>query len=349
MTEHANGRRAHDRQLPLVSLVIATYNEAKFIGGCLDSLLAQTYPADRMEVLVVDGDSTDGTIDVVTGVAADHPQVRLLANPRRIQVCAYNRAIAAARGDLVFIMSAHATYDAEYVERCVQVSATTGAANVGGAWHTEPGRDSSIARSIAVACSVRFGVGGARFRVGGEAGPVDTVPGGAYRRQVFEELGVMDERLIRGEDNEFNARLREHGMTVYFDPAIRTTYYARSTCRGFWGQCFANGTYHVLTLMVNPRGCSLRHFVPFVFVCSLLLAAAAGFFWPAAWWGGAAILGVYLIANLVASFSAAKRNGWRHLFVLPWLFLGSHVSYGLGTLIGLVRFPFRPRYWRRSR
>ncbi len=336
---------ADNGQLPLVSVIIATYNEARFIGECLSSLMAQTYPLDRMEVVVSDGGSTDGTREIVAAVSAEHPQVRLVDNPKRIQVCAFNRGIEESKGDLVMIMCAHATHDADYVRRCVEVSAETGAANVGGIWETKPGANTLIARSIVVACSVRFGIGGARFRVGGTAGSVDTVSGGAYRRDVFEKVGLMDERLVRGEDNEFNARLRENGLTIYFDPSIRTSYFARSTIGGFLNQCFVNGVYHVLTLMVNLRGCSVRHLVPFAFVCSLLVLGLAGLFWPPAWLGGAAILGLYVLADLVASFSAAAANGWRHLLVLPWLFFCAHVFYGFGTLVGSFRFPLKRKYW----
>ena len=271
---------------PFVTVVIPALNEAQRIEACLESVLAQDYPLDRLEVLVVDGRSTDATREKVAAFAERHPLVRLVDNPKRIQAVAFNLGVREARGDVIVRLDVHASYSQDYVRRCVEVLDETGAANVGGVWETVPGAGSLVARSIALACTQRFGFGGARFRVGGEAGPVDTVPFGAFRRETFEKVGLLYERLVRGEDNEFNARIRRCGMTVYFDPRIRCTYYARPTFRGFMKQLFGNGLYHILTLRVNPRGCSPRHFVPLVFVCTLLAARVAGFFWIPAWGAG---------------------------------------------------------------
>ena len=329
-----NGRK------PLVTLVIPTLNEADRIEACLESVLAQTYPPDRLEVIVADGGSTDGTQDKVTAFAEHHPQVRLVDNPKRIQSAAFNLGVRQGRGDFIIRLDAHASYNNDYIQRCVEVLTETGAANVGGVWETAPGADTLVARAVAVLCTQRFGVGGARFRLGGEAGPVDTVPFGAFPRATFETVGLLDERLPRGEDNEFNARIRQHGLTVWFSPQIRCTYFGRATLGGFLKQLFGNGLYHIKTLRVNPGGCSVRHLVPFGFLMGLLACAITGAFWWPGWAVGGATLALYGLADLAASIHAAAKHGWAYLVVLPWLFFVAHMVYGLGTLIGIFRFGF---------
>jgi len=334
---------------PFVSVIIPTYNEQERIERCLASVLEQDYPVERLEILIADGRSTDGTREKVTAFSDRHPQVRLVDNPKRIQSAAFNLGVREGRGDVIIRLDAHASYGADYVRRCVEVLAETGAANVGGECETAPGAETLIARAIAVLCAQRFGVGGARFRVGGEAGPVDTVPFGAFPRATFETAGLLDERLPRGEDNEFNARIRQHGLTVWFSPRIRCTYFGRATLGGFMKQLFGNGLYHIKTLRVNPGGCSVRHFVPLVFVCALLGLGVGGYFWTPAWWFGLGILALYAVADTAASLAAARRHGWQYLAVLPWLFFCVHVCYGLGTLAGVVRFALVPQGKRDSR
>jgi GT2 family glycosyltransferase len=325
---------------PFVTVVIPTLNEAQRIEACLESVMAQDYPHDRFEVIIADGLSRDGTQERAAAFSERYPQVRLVANPKQIQAAAFNLGVKEGKGEIIIRMDAHALYSNEYIRRCVEVLGETGAANVGGLCQTQPGADTLIAHSVALMCMLWFGAGAARARRGGKAGPVDSVPFGAFRRETFARAGLMDERLVRGEDNEFNARIRQKGMTVHFDPRIRLTYFTRPTVRAFLKQMFQNGLYHVQTLMVNRGGCSLRHFVPFGFVMLLVACAVAGFIWSPAWYVGAGVLGLYLVANVVASVHAAARHGWRYLVVLPWLFFVTHVCYGIGTLLGIFKFGF---------
>jgi len=323
---------------PFVTVVIPTLNEAGRIEACLQSVADQDYPPDRLEVLVADGGSTDGTKVKTEAFSQHHPQVRLVDNPKRVQAAAFNLGVRQGRGDFIIRLDAHASYNNDYIRQCVEVLTETGAANAGGVCETRPGAETLVGRAVAVACTVRFGAGAARFRAGGKAGPVDTVPFGAFPRETFENVGLMDERLTRGEDNEFNARIRQHGLTVYLDPKIVWTYFTRPTAGSFLKQMFDNGFYHALTLMVNPGGCSVRHLVPFGFVIAMLTCATAGMFWSPAWYVGGAILGLYLLANVAASLQASARHGWGLMIVLPWLFPMVHVTYGVGTMLGIVRF-----------
>jgi glycosyltransferase involved in cell wall biosynthesis len=318
--------------------VVPIYNEAARLDVFLASLTQQDYPSDRVEVLLIDGGSTDGTRERIGVFVAGRPGYRLVDNPKRIQASAFNAGVRAAQGDVIVRLDAHAMYPANYVKQCVDTLRQTGAAVVGGRWVIEPGGPGLVARAMAAFGRSRFGVGGSRLRVGGRAGPADTIPFGTFRREVFGQVGLMNELLVRGEDNEFYGRVRSAGQIVYFNPEIVSTYFARGTLRGFLSQMFGNGLYHILTLLINPLGCSVRHLVPFAFVLFLLTFSVAGFVWRPIWLVGAMILAVYLLADLAASVAVARKEGWRHLLVLPWLFPLVHITYGLGTLSGVFYF-----------
>ena len=326
------------QQYPFVSILLPVLNETQYIDNCLQSIQDQDYPQASREILVLDGGSSDDTRDRVSAFAEEHPGYRLVDNPGRTQVKAFNQGVRESKGSIVIRLDAHALYKTDYIRKCVETLQQTDAANAGGQWEMAPGGTGIIARAIAIVNSQKFGIGGARFRVGGQAGPVDTVPFGAFQRDVFDQVGLMDESLVRGEDNEFNSRLRSAGLTVYFNPEIDCTYFSRANTSGFAKQMFGNGQYHIPTLMVNPSGCSLRHFVPFVFVMSLLLCLVGGVFWAPFLWLGLGVMGAYILADLAASVVASATHGLKYMLILPWLFLLVHISYGLGTLTGVFRF-----------
>ena len=331
---------------PTVSLIVPIFNEADFIEECIAGIQRQDYCPGKLEILLVDGGSTDGTREIIQKHIDAGMPLRLLDNPARVQPCGVNVGVREAAGEIIIRFDAHAAYPANYIRRCVEVLRDTGAHVAGGVVRSEPSGPGLIAGTIAACGHSRFGLGGARFRVGGRAGLVDTVPYGAYRREVFERVGFLNERLIRAEDVEFNGRVRAAGMTIYFDPSITSTLYARPTVGSFLRQQYGNGYYHLLTLTLNPSGCSVRHFIPFLFVAALLTCGLAGFLWSMAWWIGGAVLGLYLTVALMASITASARQRWRYMLVLPWLFPPLHVAYGTATLAGafrLVIFPYAVR------
>lgn len=215
---------------PFVSIVVPCRNETEYIRPLLDSILANTYPRDRLEVLIVDGMSDDGTRAVIAEYVARHPVIRLLDNPKRITPCALNLGISRARGTIIVRMDAHASYPPNYVADLVDWLERTGADNVGGAWVTLPGGDTATARAIAAALSHPFGIGNARYRLGTtELREVDTVPFGCFRRDVFDRVGLFDEELVRNQDDEFNFRLLRAGGRILLVPGVVSHYYARRT------------------------------------------------------------------------------------------------------------------------
>ena len=323
--------------LPLVSVIMPIRNEAEHIGRCLDAVLAQDYPADRLDLILVDGVSEDRTCEIVEGYIQHHPNIRLLSNPQRIVPTALNKGIRAARGDIIVRVDGHTVIAPNYVRQCVAALQRTGADNVGGRMDAEsPGL---FGEASALATSSPFGVGSARFHYSHKEEWVDTVYMGAYRREVFDRIGLFDEEMVRDQDDEFNYRLRAHGGRVLLCPQIRSRYTNRSSPRTLWRQYSEYGYWKVRVLQKHPRQMSWRQFVPPAFVAALLGAlglAAFGILWPLA-----LIAGSYLAANLTASLWMAVRSGSRYLVALPVAFAILHTSYGTGFLIGLIRFANR--------
>jgi glycosyltransferase involved in cell wall biosynthesis len=310
-------------------------NEEQFIEACLASVLEQDYPADLVEILVVDGMSTDGTRERAAAVLADditEGTARILDNPRGIAPTAMNIGISAAHGDVIVRVDGHTTLPPDYVSRCVKVLQETGSQNVGGAIRTLG--SGPVGKAIAAAQSSRFGVGGVAFRTGrSSAGPVDTVPFGAFPREVFDRIGAFDVELVRNQDDELNFRLIQAGGTVWFDPEIRTDYFSNRSLRRLWRQYFLYGKYKIRVAQKRNGFASPRHLVPAAFVTgtavSLLLAAVRR---EPRW--ALVVLGPYAVANGTASIAAARRSG-----ACPGRIAAAyavlHTSYGAGFLAGI--------------
>jgi succinoglycan biosynthesis protein ExoA len=327
---------------PTVSIIIPVRNEERFIEACLASVLAQDYPADRVEILLVDGMSTDRTRELAAAVLAERiadGSAHILDNPRGIAPTAMNIGISTSKQDVIVRVDGHTTLPPDYVRRCVEVLQETGSQCVGGAIRTLG--SGAVGRAIAAAQSSRFGVGGVAFRTGrSTAGPVDTVPFGAYPREVFARIGDFDAELVRSQDDELNFRLQQAGGTVWYDPAICTDYFANRSLRRFWRQYFQYGEYKVRVAQKRNGFASVRHVVPATFVAataaSLLLAVARR---EPRW--ALTVLGPYAIANGAASIAAARRTQ-AHPARVAVAFTVLHTSYGTGFLSGVWR-------WRRGR
>lgn len=324
-------------ELPLVTIILPIRNEASYIARCLDAVVAQDYPRDKIEILVVDGQSDDGTHEIVMRFSARDPRVRLMDNPNRIVPTALNRAIRAARGEVIIRVDGHAVIAPDYVRRCVEILGETGAECVGGAITTMG--ETYVARAIARAQSSPFGVGSAAFRYAREAQYVDTLAFGAYRRTVFERVGGFDEELVRNQDDEFNFRLVRSGGTIWLDPRIRSIYYSRSTLSALWKQYFGYGFWKIRVIQKHRRVASWRHPAPAILVLTMVgFAVISAFVQNALPFLVVAV--TYGLGSLIAALTLSVRNGWRYFPVLPLAFAGMHFGYGLGFLIGLVHFGF---------
>jgi succinoglycan biosynthesis protein ExoA len=322
--------------LPLVSVIVAMRDEEAFIGKCLDSLAQQDYPQDLLEILVIDGRSTDSSREIVQAQQRRMPNLSLLDNERRISPVAFNIGIRQARGEVVTIVSAHSYLAPDYLSRCVEYLGQTDADCVGGPIETIGGTDT--AKAIALSMSSPFGVGDALFRYSQEEGFVDTLAFGAYRREVFERVGLFDEALVGSEDDEFNYRLRSQGGKLLLTPAIKSFYYGRGSLRGLCRQYFSYGLGKMRVVARHPRLVRPRHFIPSLLVLALVLFALLSLIRPLFLLLLAVTVASYLTASLLASLPIARRHGWRFLILLPLAFACLHLSYGAGFLLGIPRF-----------
>lgn len=312
-----------------VSVIIPVYNEERYIERCMDSLFAQSFPRNKMEWIVIDGNSTDRTRELLSRYEEEAP-LRVLVNDKRTTPRSLNMGIKEARGAYLIRFDAHASFPPDYIEKCVHCLETVEADNVGGFVETKA--EGFIGSAIAKLLSSRFGVGGSSFRVSGKAGYVDTVPFGAFRREVFDNIGLFREELLRSEDNDINARIIENGGKVYLSDDIHSIYYCRDSIQALLRQSILNGNALFQTIRQNPKAMHLRHFVPFFFLLSLLILPLLGLAFPPARWLLFIELIIYGSADLVFSFFCGSPEKGLITF---WLFPLYHLTYGFGSLLGL--------------
>lgn len=323
-----------------VSVVMPVLNEEKYIGGCIDSLLTQDYPREDMEWIFVDGGSTDGTKNIIDRYREKYPGlIRIYDNINKTVPYAMNIGIRESAGKYIIRLDAHAEYAKDYISKCVYYLDKTDADNVGGVAETRS--KGKTGQAIALMLSSKFGVGNSQFRTNGASGYVDTVPFGAFRREVFSKYGGYDERLTRNQDNEMNFRIRKNGGKIYLSRDIKLAYYCRDTVGGIAAMARTNGRWNVITMKLCPGSMGIRHFVPLALVVSLSLLVIVGLFLPIARWALAAELSLYLILDIV--FSAKQAKSVRNFADLLYLFPVFHISYGIGSIKGLASL-FSRRY-----
>ena len=339
------------RELPFVTVIMPIRNEARVIADTLGRVLAQDYPADCMEILVVDGISDDGTRQIIWDLRQQHSNLYLLDNPAKIVPTALNIGLRQAKGEIILRVDGHTEIAPDYVRKCVEALQRTGADNVGG--RMDATGENLFGEAVAIATSSPFGIGGSRFHFSEKEEWVDSVYMGAWPRRVFEKIGFFDEELVRDQDDEFNYRLRANGGRILLCPEIKSKYVARGTARSLWRQYFQYGFWKVRVLQKHPRQMSLRHFIPALFVLASLLSLAVWFlFPPIGIYLVVGIIGSYILANLSASVWSVFAKGARStpyplslipyfLLLLPLIFAILHVGYGTGFLVGLVKFANR--------
>lgn len=324
---------------PFITIIIPCRNEEKFIAKCFDSILRQDYSQNNYEIILIDGMSEDKTRQIIKAYQKKEcPQIILLDNPKKRVSPALNIGIRKARGKYIIRMDAHTYYPPDYIKKCLEYLKKIKADNVGGIWITQPGANTLTARAIALGLSSRFGVGlGNTFRTSQKQGYVETVPFGAYKKEVFDRVGLFNEKLYRTEDIELNSRLRKSGGKIFITPEIKSYYQARATLKELWKQNWDNGYEVIITAREMFYALSPRHLIPFLFVLSLILSGIFSVFFSACGLTFSLILGSYLIANLFFSLKLSLKHGLKYLLVLPIIFITLHFSYGLGSLWALLK------------
>lgn len=318
-----------------VSVVVPCYNEEQTIELLLEAVYRQTYPRAQMEIILADGQSTDRTREKIQQFHATHPElaVRLLENPRRFIPTGVNLAIRAAAGDYIVRLDAHSVPEETYIQRSIDHLKAGDGENVGGLWIIQPGKSGWMAQSIALAAGHPLGAGDARYRYSTIAGEVDTVPFGAFNRNLFERIGYYDETLLSNEDYEFNARIRANGGKIFFDPAIRTQYFARQTLSDLGKQYWRYGYWKWRMLRRFPGTLRWRQALPPVFVLGITLLLVLSIWFTPARILLAAGIGLYLALLVGASLSSARRHKeLRLLLGIPLAIATMHFSWGSGFI-----------------
>lgn len=315
----------------IVSVVMPVYNEEKYIEKCIDSLLTQDYPLEKMEWIFVDGCSSDRTVELINGYKDKYPElIKVFNNPNKIVPYAMNIGIKASCGKYIVRLDAHADYAVDYVSKCVYYLENTEAENVGGIAETKA--NGFMGNAIAKMLSSKFGVGNSQFRTNGKSGYVDTVPFGAFKREVFSKYGGYDERLVRNQDNEMNFRIRKNGGKIYLSQDIRLSYYCRDSIKGISQMAMKNGMWNIITMKLCPGSMGARHFIPLLFVVSIPALIILG---PVFWIVLGLELMLYSLLDIV--FSIKQATSIREFFALIILFPIFHIAYGLGSIKGIFK------------
>jgi len=329
----------------MLSLICPIYNEERYIEACIESILAQDYSKDELEVIFADGMSTDRTREIVADYAARYPWIRLIDNPDRIVPPALNRAIEASHGDIIMRLDAHASYPTNYFSALVGGIEKYGADNIGAVCKTDVLNKTPKSLAIRAVLAHPLGVGNSTFRTGiDKAREVDTVPFGCWKRSVFERFGRFDERLVRNQDIEFNKRIHRGGGKIVIIPDTYSIYYARETYGKLAKNNYGNGKWNILTVWYTRqvKSLSLRHFIPLAFVLTLILPIIGAIFWtPVIWLAVLSLLCYTAVISLISLDIAKKQklsiiNLFKTFFVL-------HLSYGGGSLMGITKLLFIKR------
>lgn len=336
---------------PFLSVVIPCRNEGAFIGGCLDSILSGDYPKDRLEIIVADGMSEDGTRNIVMDYGRRHPNVKLVDNPNRITPSGMNLGVQQSTGQVIAVVGAHAVYDHNYFSECVRNLLVFRADEVGGTARFVPRKDTPMGRAIVVCLSHPFGAGANIPYKRDIKGPkwVHTVFSGCFRRDVFERIGLFNEDLKHSQDSEFNRRLAAAGGRILLVPHVKASYLCRSDLIAFWKHALRNGVWATLpTAYSEVMAVSWVHLVPLMFVSGLLGSALLTVWGRHYLWLFVLVASLYSFVNLAASIQIArKERDARFYLTMPLVFAILHIGYGLGSLWGLVKAFSKPRFWKR--
>ena len=265
---------------PRVTIAMPAFNEEHYIEACIASVQAQDYPREQIEILIADGRSTDRTREILARLAVDDPRIHVVDNPERLQAAGLGLLVRQATGDIIVRMDVHAEYATDYVRKCVETLERTGADNVGGAQRARA--KTFFQRALCAALASPLGVGGARYRSSEAEGFVDTVFLGAFRRRVFETIGLWDPKAITNEDSELNQRILDSGGQIYLSRDIVVHYYPRDSFKALATQYFKYGRGRARTLLKVGHFANIRPAIPFLMVVGGGVLIAFPPLWPLA-------------------------------------------------------------------
>jgi len=319
-----------------VTIAMPSFNEEHYIEACIASVQAQDYPAELIEILVADGRSTDKTREILERLSAADPRIRMVDNPARLQAAGLGLLVKEATGDIIVRMDVHAEYAPDYVRRCVETLERTGADNVGGAQRAKA--RTPFQAALCAALVSPLGVGGAKYRSAEAEGFVDTVFLGAFRRRVFETVGLWDPGAITNEDAELNQRILDSGGQIYLSKDIVVHYFPRDSIKTLAKQYFRYGRGRARTLLKLGRFPTLRPLLPFF----LVSGAAALLVTPPLWPFAPAAFATYALATGAEAVRVGAKLGPRAIPTIWAIFPVLHASHGAGFAAGLWQYLRNP-------
>jgi len=328
-----------------ITVIIPSKDEEKYISDCLNSVLNNDYPKELLEVLVIDGASTDSTKKIVTEYIARYNFIELLINVKQTVPYALNMGIKASSGDYIIRLDAHSKIPNNYFSTLIRWSKKLNADNIGAVCITDVKNKTSKTNSIKKVLSNKYGVGNSYFRIGiDNVKEVDHVPFGCYKKEIFDKVGLFNEHLTRNQDIELNKRITRLGGRIFLLPNLFCTYFARETFSGIARNNFRNGLWNFLTVYVTRKINSLsgRHFIPFLFLLSLIIPSIFMIWIPLIGLFAAFSFAIYLF--LILTISLKVTNQTNSFWFILWTFMVLHFSYGLGSLIGFLRIDYLKKF-----
>lgn len=321
----------------MISIIIPIRNEENSIGATLDSILNQNID-EEIEILIADGMSTDQTRDILQSYQKQNKDIQIIDNPEKIVSTGFNRALSVSKGRLIIRIDGHSELQPDFLQNCIDVHLKVDVGCVGGPTiHKGKGL---IGKSIEIAQSSNFGVGGVEFRKEQSEGKfVDTLAFGAYKRDVFQNLGGYDEELVRNQDDEFSLRMIQHGEKIWLDPSIQSEYVPRNSFVKLFKQYFQYGYYKIRVFQKRRGIASWRHLIPGIFVMSIITSMIIDLLY------GSPILFPlvcfpYILLNILFTVKEFIKSPKKMIsfLLLPWTFFILHISYGLGFILGNIYF-----------
>jgi succinoglycan biosynthesis protein ExoA len=311
-----------------ISLICPTLNESEYIKNIITFFVDLKW--EEKELIIIDGGSTDGTCEIVKSYQNKYNKIKLLNNPDKYVPFALNMAIKDSNGDIIIRLDAHTVYAENYVEKIVEVFNETGADIVGGHMNTQG--ENPVQKAVAYATLTKFGIGNSKLHDLNYSGFTDHVYLGAWKKELFTEVGYFDERMIRNQDDEFHYRAKSLGKKIYLSSQIKSYYYPRKSISKLFKQYFQYGEYKPLVLRKVLSEIKIRHFVPSLFAVYFFISLILLFYFPEF----SGILVFYIAACIY--FSLKIKEPFE---VKKWVFLvypTLHLSYGLGFIWGLLQF-----------
>lgn len=327
----------------MITIICPIRNEELYIEKFLNSIIRQDYSVNDMEILLLDGMSTDRTRAIVNDYTKNYPHIRLIDNMMQTVSYAMNEGIKKAIGDIIIRLDAHAEYPVNYFSRLVYyLNSLKDADNVGGICVTQPANDSVEAKAIAACLSSRFGVGNSYFRIGTRnIKLVDTVPFGCFHKSLFDKIGLYDTDMIRNQDDELNGRIIKNGGKIYLLPDVEINYYSRDKISKVRKMLYEYGLYKPLGNKKLGAATTIRQFFPLFFVVGLVAGIILSLFFPMLWPLYFGVVALHLLIGTIEGIkNITKTKKFGCVLLMPYIFMNMHISYGVGYLCGLYNIAF---------